>query len=417
MATKQAQQPMVVGARRVAILYVVLALATAASVIVAISEASSKHAEPQLAGGYDVLTSSACLGPQIELEQSGSFAKLSNALSTLNGSLRINDGRLDGTLHCITGNRAVARTCLGWPADRLARLDAGEGRAQARTAATGCAQAAGTGLRGRGISAGAKLELSRRGPDAEGIWLCDHSGYRQKKRGTLRYGAGQLTGKISCNHGDQRELSARASGRSLDIMLIAAAAPASRVASDGSAAAGGAAPAPGAEHLSATKQRTSDATVAAFFLAVIIVMLFARLCGNLMPRIGQPRVMGEVLAGILLGPTAFGAIDPGLQSAVFASDIVPYIGVAANLGLIFYMFLIGLEVDLSQLRGRVRNDAGGLQHCAADAVDGRAARCSAAVQTAGRRDAVSGLRAVRRESRCRSPLFPCSRGSSLSGGC
>ena len=92
----------------------------------------------------------------------------------------------------------------------------------------------------------------------------------------------------------------------------------------------------------------------AFFIAVVIVMLFARLCGSLMPRIGQPRVMGEVLAGILLGPTVFGAIAPACRRQLFASDIVPYIGVAANLGLIFYMFLIGLEVDLGQLRGRAR---------------------------------------------------------------
>ena len=63
--------------------------------------------------------------------------------------------------------------------------------------------------------------------------------------------------------------------------------------------------------------------------------------------------MGEVLGGIMLGPTVFGAIDPGLQAKVFASDITPYIGVAANLGLIFYMFLIGLEVDFSQIKGRV----------------------------------------------------------------
>jgi Kef-type K+ transport system membrane component KefB len=82
-------------------------------------------------------------------------------------------------------------------------------------------------------------------------------------------------------------------------------------------------------------------------------MLFARLCGTLMPRIGQPRVMGEVLAGIILGPTVFGAIDPGLQSKLFASDIVPLIGVAANLGLVFYMFLIGLEVDFGQVRQRL----------------------------------------------------------------
>src|SRR5947199_9088974 len=72
-----------------------------------------------------------------------------------------------------------------------------------------------------------------------------------------------------------------------------------------------------------------------------------------MPRIRQPQVMGEVLAGIILGPTVFGAVLPGIQGRLFATDIVPYIGVAANLGLIFYMFLIGLEVDLAQIRGRV----------------------------------------------------------------
>ena len=105
--------------------------------------------------------------------------------------------------------------------------------------------------------------------------------------------------------------------------------------------------------MSATLSRTPDQTVLAFFIAALIVVLFSRLVGSLMPRLGQPRVMGEVLGGIMLGPTVFGAIDPGLQAKVFASDITPYIGVTANLGLIFYMFLIGLEVDFSQIKGRV----------------------------------------------------------------
>jgi len=65
------------------------------------------------------------------------------------------------------------------------------------------------------------------------------------------------------------------------------------------------------------------------------------------------RLSGEVLAGIVLGPTVVGAVWPDLESALFPSDIIPYIGVVAQLGLIFYMFLVGLEVDLSQLRGRI----------------------------------------------------------------
>ena len=67
--------------------------------------------------------------------------------------------------------------------------------------------------------------------------------------------------------------------------------------------------------------------------------------------------MGEVAAGILLGPTAFGALAPDAQRALFPSDVIPYIGVVANLGLIFYMFLVGMELDLGQLRGRLAQTA------------------------------------------------------------
>ena len=93
--------------------------------------------------------------------------------------------------------------------------------------------------------------------------------------------------------------------------------------------------------------------MAAFFLAIAVVMLVARAFGWLAVRPRQPRVMGEVVAGIALGPTLLGALFPSVEAAIFPSDIVPIIGVVANLGLIFYMFLVGLELDPSQLRGRV----------------------------------------------------------------
>ena len=86
-------------------------------------------------------------------------------------------------------------------------------------------------------------------------------------------------------------------------------------------------------------------------------MLFARLMGAAVAHFRQPRVMGEVLAGIILGPTVFGLLFPDLQRALFPSDVIPLIGVVANLGLIFYMFLVGLELDLSQLRGRLAQTA------------------------------------------------------------
>jgi Kef-type K+ transport system membrane component KefB len=122
----------------------------------------------------------------------------------------------------------------------------------------------------------------------------------------------------------------------------------------GAAPAGAAPPSPaGRERFTAARPRDPSDTVAAFFIAVVVVMLASRLVGAAAAHVGQPRVMGEVLAGILLGPTLLGAVWGDAQSALFPSDIVPVLGVAANLGLIFYMFLVGLEVDPRQLRGRL----------------------------------------------------------------
>lgn len=105
------------------------------------------------------------------------------------------------------------------------------------------------------------------------------------------------------------------------------------------------------------EEREFGETVALFFAAVTVIMIVARLFGSLATRLGQPRVMGEVVAGIALGPTVLGALLPEVKDELFPTDIVPVIGIVANLGLIFYMFLIGLELDPRQLRGRVTQAA------------------------------------------------------------
>ncbi len=88
------------------------------------------------------------------------------------------------------------------------------------------------------------------------------------------------------------------------------------------------------------------------FLDLAVIMVIARLMGRLAVKAGQPAVIGEIIAGILLGPTLLGALPGDLDTALFPPDVRPYLNVLAQLGLVLFMFLVGLEVDLSFIRGR-----------------------------------------------------------------
>jgi Kef-type K+ transport system membrane component KefB len=92
--------------------------------------------------------------------------------------------------------------------------------------------------------------------------------------------------------------------------------------------------------------------IAYVFLDLAVIMVLARLMGRLARRVGQPAVIGEIVAGILLGPTLLGALPGDLDTLLFPPDIRPFLNVLAQLGLVLFMFLIGLEVDLSFMRGR-----------------------------------------------------------------
>lgn len=85
-----------------------------------------------------------------------------------------------------------------------------------------------------------------------------------------------------------------------------------------------------------------------------VILLSGRLLAVGFRRIGQPSVIAEILAGILLGPSLLGAVAPGALSALFPADSMPALSTTAQLGLVFFMFLVGLEFDTGLLRGQGR---------------------------------------------------------------
>lgn len=86
--------------------------------------------------------------------------------------------------------------------------------------------------------------------------------------------------------------------------------------------------------------------------ATAIIIVVARVVGLAFQRINQPQVVGEIFAGILLGPSVLGFVWPGGPSALFPEEILPYLDTLAQIGLIFFMFLVGLELDVRLLKGR-----------------------------------------------------------------
>jgi Kef-type K+ transport system membrane component KefB len=85
-------------------------------------------------------------------------------------------------------------------------------------------------------------------------------------------------------------------------------------------------------------------------LALAVVVITGRLLGKALATIGQPPVIGEVLAGILLGPSLVGRLSPSLEMHLFPDAVKPALGVVAQIGVVLYMFSVGVEFDAAALR-------------------------------------------------------------------
>ena len=96
-------------------------------------------------------------------------------------------------------------------------------------------------------------------------------------------------------------------------------------------------------------ERPSDALLH-LLLALVVIMVAARAVGFVFQYLRQPPVIGEVVAGILLGPSFLARLLPNVGAYLFPPSVAPFLNVIAQVGVILYMFLVGLELDTAALR-------------------------------------------------------------------
>src|SRR5262245_12717492 len=97
---------------------------------------------------------------------------------------------------------------------------------------------------------------------------------------------------------------------------------------------------------------TTEALLFFTLLQLAVIVLAARLGGALALRCGQSAVVGEILVGVLLGPSLFGTLAPQAFEAVFRSTPAEPLTILSQVGLLLLMFQIGLEFDFSHLAQR-----------------------------------------------------------------
>lgn len=83
-------------------------------------------------------------------------------------------------------------------------------------------------------------------------------------------------------------------------------------------------------------------------LQLIVILTTARVCGWVLRHVGQPGVVGEMAAGLMLGPVVFGALFPSLHAQLFSKASLQGLSSLSTLGLVLFMFVVGLELRASK---------------------------------------------------------------------
>src|SRR6266496_4447101 len=95
----------------------------------------------------------------------------------------------------------------------------------------------------------------------------------------------------------------------------------------------------------------------AFFLQMFFILAVCRLVGMMARRLGQPQVVGEMIAGVFMGPSLFGFFFHDLQQQLFPPESLKVLYVGAQLGVGLYMFLVGVEFNTATFLSRARSAA------------------------------------------------------------
>ncbi len=96
---------------------------------------------------------------------------------------------------------------------------------------------------------------------------------------------------------------------------------------------------------------------ASYFLQMAVILLACRIIGLLGKKIGQPQVVGEMIAGVLLGPSLLGLFFPEASKQLFSQETRGILYVGAQLGVGLYMFLVGMEFKIELFRSRAKSAA------------------------------------------------------------
>jgi Kef-type K+ transport system membrane component KefB len=101
------------------------------------------------------------------------------------------------------------------------------------------------------------------------------------------------------------------------------------------------------------KDFSIDSLLGTVIIQIVVILIFANLIGYGLSKIKQPFVIGEIVAGILLGPSFLGRISPSVSRTLFPENSLNTLTILSQIGLILFMFAIGAELELKAVRKRL----------------------------------------------------------------